>query len=115
MADTVIVNTDEVQVKTLRDLSKANRTLCKYGDDAYDKGNYPYAVDMYRRLLKKEPMALEVREKLHDAQMKACKGAPGVERSLEDAKTGVFAEQSPAPVVRFFYAFYRILFQSLFC
>lgn len=77
MADTVIVNTEEVQVKTLRDLSKANRTLCKYGTEAYDKGNFAYAVEMFRRILKKEPMAMDIREKLHDAQFQAVKGKPG--------------------------------------
>ncbi len=64
----------EMVVKTTRDLTKNQRTLWKYGEDAYDKQNYGYAVTMYRRVLKSAPEVLEIREKLHEAQLKAIGG-----------------------------------------
>ncbi len=63
--------------RTVRDLSKKFRTFHKYGTEAMDKKNYGYAVEMFRRVLKKQPACHEVRNKLREAQNLRVGGKPG--------------------------------------
>ncbi len=60
----------------VRQLSKKLRTLFRYGEDAFDKNNYGYAIEMYRRVLRSQPACHEVRTKLHEAQVKKTGGKP---------------------------------------
>ncbi|OVE81908.1 hypothetical protein BVY04_02155 [bacterium M21] len=73
---------DQAEKKTIRDLSKNQRTLYKYGEEAYEKGNYGYAVMMYRRVLKSVPDLHDIREKLHECQLKKIGGKSNLFRGL---------------------------------
>lgn len=58
----------------LKDIDKRLRKLVDRGEDAARQKNYSYAMEMFRELLKKEPGALEVRQRLRDLQYQRLEG-----------------------------------------
>lgn len=52
-------------------LNRKYRKLYATADDAFQRKNYAYAIKLYRSVLKKYPGALDVREKLREAQFTA--------------------------------------------
>ncbi|RMD78351.1 MAG: hypothetical protein D6820_10080, partial [Lentisphaerae bacterium] len=72
---TVVIDEDRPSyIKERKDLNRKERTLLQYGEDAFEKENYPYAITIFRKLLLSAPGCLEVREKLHEAQVRRVKG-----------------------------------------
>lgn len=63
-----------MEEKTMKDISKRCRELYQRGDKAFKQKNFPFAVEMFRELLKVEPAFGEARTKLRKAQFAATNG-----------------------------------------
>ncbi|MCJ8331497.1 MAG: hypothetical protein HRT89_25525 [Lentisphaeria bacterium] len=66
----------------VRELTKNQKKILKFGDEALQKKNYPYAVKMYRRILKSQPLCHTIREKLHESHLKNVGGKPSMFRAI---------------------------------
>src|ERR1700720_228912 len=56
--------------KSLSDLPRELRVLFNKGNDAMQRENFDYAIDLYNQVLTKEPAIFEVRKALRNAQFK---------------------------------------------
>src|SRR5580700_1824385 len=63
--------------KTLNELPRDLRVLYTKGNDAMQRENFDYAIDLYNQVLTREPGVFEVRKSLRNAQFKKSGGGGG--------------------------------------
>lgn len=74
--------------KNLNELSRELRPLFTKGNDAMQRENFEYAIDLYNQVLSKEPAVYEVRHALRNAQFKkAGTGGGFLKKMWGDAKS----------------------------
>jgi tetratricopeptide (TPR) repeat protein len=74
--------------KSLNDLPRDLRVLFTKGNDAMQRENFDYAIDLYNQVLAKEPAVYECRKALRNAQMrKAGNGGGFLKKMWGDAKS----------------------------
>ena len=73
---------DLYKVVTLKEMDKRLKKMYERGQDAASKNNLSYAMDMFRDLLKKEPGALEVRQRLRELQFQKIGGKTSTMRKV---------------------------------
>ncbi len=77
--------------QTTRDrLSREQISLLERADEAWNRKNYKYVISLYRRILLDKPDLIELRNRLHEAQLKNIGGVPSVFRRLQAQCTVVF-------------------------
>jgi Flp pilus assembly protein TadD len=63
--------------KSLSQISRDTRLLFQKGNDALQRENYDYAIDLFNQVLTKEPTLFECRKALRSAQFKKAGGGRG--------------------------------------
>jgi tetratricopeptide (TPR) repeat protein len=58
-----------MEIVDLKEITGRQKKVYEAAEDAADKKNYKYAIDMYRTVLRKHPGCIEVRRKLRLAQL----------------------------------------------
>jgi tetratricopeptide (TPR) repeat protein len=78
--------------KNLTEVARDTRLLFQKGNDALQRENFDYAIDLYNQVLAKEPTLFECRKALRTAQFKKAGGGGGFFKK-------VFSSASSSPLV----------------
>ena len=63
--------------KSLNELPRDLRMLFTKGNDALQRENYDYAIDLFNQVLQKEPLLYDCRKALRTAQLRKAGGGEG--------------------------------------
>jgi tetratricopeptide (TPR) repeat protein len=73
--------------KTLNEIARDMRLLFQKGNDALNRENYDYAIDLFNQVLAKEPALFECRKALRTAQFKKAGGGGGMFKKFFSSAT----------------------------